>query len=1090
MVKTTEGLQESLLNNIKLGQNLGVTEVASSEPGKAVFLGDGDLYAGVLSGFTRLKPKPKVVTKTAVPTTDVPTKVVKEEIVDELSIENAPIDKSLALNTQPINKDEVVPDDSILNDNIIVKNKEETNLNYQDKTPFDIFKSNNDLSDIGILNSIDDATPINTGKINFKYIETDDDIKQILNATADKVKDVKIKTFDETTKEASGYNFLKNIEDKNLFKSGVDLDTQIKAARTVLIDSANTLNVLVKKVLVNKGKGITDKQLLLDFRTQYTIHASIMNKFKGMKAEVARALNSLKIKEDGSDATVNYTSKDSTMDQILSEYGGVKTTEKLAERYLELVKVKGQAAADNTMVEKGWLIRHVEAVEELYQGGLMWSTRTMLKNAFGSMGYSLLLDVPEKMLTGFYNKLFNKKLQIGINAAVNTSKKIRSKLPKVLGGREVLPGELWGNNPKYDLGNAVAYVHGYFTSFGDALRLAYKATRDNKPRNSKTRFDTARTTRISGDYLGYKGVLGTAIDTLGKISGLSFRSNIFTDELIKRVSEAAKTRDIAFDIYKNTYKELVDDIGEVKALQAAEIEAQKVLDGSIPVERMKDLEEAVATPVFQNELGELAKTFKVWQRKPGMKFIVPFFDTPVNLTKLVSSYHGNFGLDIIPGLNGKNFYKDGDYRARQLARITLAASIWSYGAYLHSTGCITGAPPPNKDQWDLLKSKGYQPFSICVSDPNLPPGTPKFDVNGMPTGQHTYYSYVGLEPISAFFALSSSVYDNWNYKGRPDSNDAWYSALVAATYEYIIQVPMIQSLGLVAEIVEGDSYAIQKLSETVVGSGIPFSAQVKNYSRYDDGTVKDYTAGFEIDYEEYLFETNDKGKKVNVKDDNGEFVNNPNFGLPSKELGMGYKARQLLSGANKIYDLISDEKKYPQKLDPFGEPYDRNKGLTQGQRAWNMFILGTVTEGQKIDPEEIELMFMGNPHDWDSKSYKGMQLTADQINYLKTKATKDIKINGVSYKQAVYDAMLIGTYTGKNENNKTIRKDYSDLTLKEKANFIRSIKNEYYTEAWETKFQSEYPDEYKAHKKRQELVNSDKIIPSGFEMEASGFQPQ
>tara|TARA_E500000331_G_scaffold154740_2_gene150327 strand:- start:1027 stop:4302 length:3276 start_codon:yes stop_codon:yes gene_type:complete len=1091
MVKTIEGSQDSLLNNIKLGVNLGVTEVASSEPGKADFLGDGELYAGLLTGFTKLKPnKPKP--KKVEPTTDVvpkkeevpvetsPKKVQQEEIVDDfLNTQNVEV------NTQPL-ADEVVPDDNIINENITTKNKQESNLNYVNKIENDIFKEGTDLSDIAILNSIEDATPINTGKINFKYIETEDDIKKILNSVADRVNNNKIKSFDETKADAKGYNFLENINKKDLFEKGVDLDTQIKSARAVLIDSANQLNILAKQVSLNEAKGITDKKLLLDFRSQYTIHASIMNKYKGMKSEVARALNSLKIKEDGSDSIINYTTKNSSMDQILSDYGGVKTTEKLAKKYLEVVKTKGQAAADNHMVEKGWFRRHVEAVEELYQGGLMWSTRTIMKNAFGSMGYSLLLDVPEKLLMAINNATFNKPLQKGINFVANTKKKIQAKFQN----RELLEGEFWGQNPKYDLGNAVSYIHGYFSSVLDALRLAYKATAENKPRNSKTRFDTARQSRITGEYLGYKGKLGTFIDILGKTSGLSFRANIFTDELVKRVSEAAKVRDVAYDVYKRTFNELVDDIGVEKATQAAEKEAQKVLDGAIPQERFADVEEAVSTPVFQNELGNVASKLKAIQRLPAAKFIIPFFDTPTNIVKLVSSYHGNFGLDLIPGFNKNKFYEDPDYRARQIARITLASTIWGTSLYLFTQGHTTGAPPPNKDMWKLLKSKGWQPYSAVIADPNLPPGTPKFDANGIPTGNHTYISYVGLEPLSAFLAMSTSVYETWNYKGRPDSNEEWYSSLVLSSYEYLTQVPMVQALGLVAEVVEGDSYALQKLSETTVGSMLPFSAQFKNYSRFSDGTIKDYSADFEIDYEEYLFETNAKGKQINVVDENGELVNNPNFGLPTSSSKFGSTWRQLITGKNKIYDLISDKKEYPEQLTAFGEPIDRNKGLTQGQRAWNMFVVGTLSKGQTIDQQEIDLLFMGNPHDWDSRQYKGMKLTADQIYYLKKTATQNTFIDGNSYKEAIYEAMLIGTYTGKNENDKTVRKDYSDLTLKEKANFIRTIKDDYYTAAWENKFQYEYPDEYQAHKKRQELINTDKIIPSGFEMEASGFQRQ
>ena len=997
--------QESLLNDIKLSQTGGVTEMAPSTLEE-----DQPLFASIASGFTKLKPKPK-------------------DILD-----------------QNKKQEQVFKDENIKQEQVL---KEEQKLDESiTQIEDNIYRDDADLSNMGVLNDINNATPENTGYINFKYIEDNDGIKKVLNSTAERLKKNKSVSFDETKNKAEGYDWIKNIKNTDLFDPSVPISTQITAARYVLTDSANQLNILAKQVVDQKAKGIIDEQLLLDFRRAMAMHSAFQHKFKGMQSEVARSLNAFKIPIQTPGSLGAYTNVGEYTKEILKENGGADTTQHLAERYLDAVNKNGQIAGDK-IAEKAWGIRTIEAVEELYQGGLLWSTRTLFRNFFGSAVYSAV-KIPEKVI-GAALRIPNEVLQkVVINPIINTGKKGIYKF-RSLYNRDLMPGEYWGDNTKGDdFGKAFAYIQGYIESISEAFKMANYAFKTGTPSDATQRFEVSKSPKFSSEYLGITGTGGKAVDYIGKASGLPFKLMLWQDEFLKNIAHGANKREIAYDVYQETidkYKGSGKTEGEIN--QLALDEAQKVIDGDIPTNRKADLKEAVQEVVFQNDLGKIGKKIQALQDVPSMKLLMPFVKTPINIFKTFMKYHGVEAFN--PFINSNKFWRDTKYRQSVMAKMSVTASTYAYTSYLYSQGYITGAAPADTEQRNALRDLGWQPFSFVFRDPNLPEGVALFDDRGLPTGNHKYMSYMGFEPIGAILGTSATMWEKLARTKDPKARDNLYMAWVGTTYDTFKEQPYIQAVASLAKIADGTYANFSEFSETILGSFVPFSAAVKGVDRFMDGTVKDYSYAFEVDENEFVFD--DDGNLVLNED--GEPVINQFYGLPTK-----YDSVMTIhKGINKVISILPavPDDTYP-VLDAFGNEISKNYGLTVGEKAWNYVMPLTIANGRDEIPYEV--VRLGNPLVLKDSRYDGMKLTPEQNYFLINQATNKTKIKRKDFETAI--EVLIFSRTYQKSNNR------------EKKNLLLAVKKDYYDQAFNNEFKDEFYDEYEIHKKRKEyMLNGD-----------------
>jgi hypothetical protein len=128
---------------------------------------------------------------------------------------------------------------------------------------------------------------------------------------------------------------------------------------------------------------------------------------------------------------------------------------------------------------------------------------------------------------------------------------------------------------------------------------------------------------------------------------------------------------------------------------------------------------------FQKDLGKFGKKIQgAMKAEPtgALKYLVPFFRTPINLAK-ESAYYSPYGLfkGVLTG--------DLDLQARGLVGSSLAAGV----AYLAANGLVTGGGPVDYKKRETLESTGWQPYSVKLGD--------------------HYVSYRKLEPVGLVLSL-------------------------------------------------------------------------------------------------------------------------------------------------------------------------------------------------------------------------------------------------------------------------------------------------------------------------------------------------
>ena len=891
-----------------------------------------------------------------------------------------------------------------------------------------------EVSSMSVLNDINDPNLALTNAINFKHIENVEGIQKTISAIQNKLPDTKRTTLEEIKATAEHTDITAAILDKNK-KSFLDhskpLAPQITAARMLLVDSANKLNNLAKIITENKTRGVIDKELLVEFRRQMALHASIQHQMKGAQTQIAQALASFRI-----DVESGVVRADN-IDLLLRESGGVDSAEKLAVNYLAMVNDKGQKAA-NKFAERGFFLRSVQAIQEMYAGGLLWSTKTLIRNFLGSAMYSAW-ELPTRIIAGSYGQMEKAlRFQKGINLVHN----------------KLVNGTHWGGNHGYDFQQGLAFVQGYFMSFKDAFSVANTAFKKGVPTDGRTRWEIASTRKLSSDYLGIHGKWGSAIDLLGKTSGVPFKLMLWQDEFMKSIVRQSELRSQA----SAAYTKVLDAKG---TKEAAEEAALKILNDPSLVKT--EIDEMARHFVFQDDLGAFTSKIQALQNVPGMRILIPFIKTPVNIVKTVSAMHGHMGL---VGLNPK-FWKNAKYRQRTMAQMTLTAGTAGLVYNYYASGNITGAPPRDAKVRNNMYEFGWQPYSMVIRDPNIDPSLPLFDEYGIPTGKHKYVSYAGMEPIGGLIAIWTTAFQRMERTRNPQERDNIAMAAVLSAKDYFKEIPYIKVMGDIFKMVDntytGDIGA-KKLVEDIVGAFLPFSAQLRNLSDLSDATLRELGADFELDLDEFVFD--DNGKQVFRND--GKPKINPNYGMPK-----GNKMiLEAVAGFQKIYDNIPGAKQFSEmleddyyvpRLDTFGNEMEKNRHLNLGSKIWNYAMPFNIKEGEDLTPGMYEILRLGNPISNIKQNYRNIKLTVRQQHYLTDIAKNVVLINGVDFDTAIEMALMSGVYWGLND--------------KEKYQYLAKIKKDYYDTAWDQFFQFEYFDVWYAAKQRTDYLNEGLITP-------------
>jgi hypothetical protein len=514
-------------------------------------------------------------------------------------------------------------------------------------------------------------------------------------------------------------------------------------ALEVLESSANELDRLFKLVATGNATDV-DKLVL---RQQIAFHGLIQRGVKGIQTETARALAVFRIPRDGNSAMVR---------QVIEEYGGDNALSQMANSYLVLES----RAAQNAMIEKSMMSGVKDVWFTTYINGLLSSPISHAKNIMSNLGFGAY-QIPERAVASLYSNLLPQAVREG-------------RMPNIgVKWGDLIPGSA---KDKIAYDEALTMVQSLRNGFSEGLELASIAFKNNQPNDLMSKIEVQRGNSVPPISSAAFGIeedkwLGKAIDYYGTAVTLPGRFLMAEDEFFKGVLYRMELNTQITRRSKTVYREAIDaGLPEAAALQKAEAEAISLFENP-----PRDLDEAASLfaqkGTFTADLPEGLKNVQKIFNNSALKIIVPFFKTPANI-----------GLEVIertpfaplsPQWRAE-MAKGGVYRDMALAKITLGTLTMATFAALANEGLITGSGPARKEDRDALIRGGWQPYSFKIGD--------------------KYYSYIGMDPISGFLAISS---DYSEYAKRESDDSKIEEVLLGGAlgfYEYFSEQPYLQGI--------------------------------------------------------------------------------------------------------------------------------------------------------------------------------------------------------------------------------------------------------------------------------------------------------
>lgn len=511
-------------------------------------------------------------------------------------------------------------------------------------------------------------------------------------------------------------------------------------ALEVLESSAKELDKLFR--MVNSGTATDVDKLKL--RQQISFHGLIQRGVKGIQTETARSLAVFRIPRDGNAAIVR---------QVIDEYGGDAALSDLAKSYLTLES----RAAQNALVEKSMMSGVKDVWFTTYINGLLSSPVSHAKNIVSNTSFGLY-QIPERLMAAFYSNVLP---------------------PGVRSFRALVPGS---EAEKIGYDEALTMIQSLRNGIVESLDLATTAFKKNQPSDLMSKIEAQRGSALPPISSAAFGIeqdkwFGKAIDYYGTAVTLPGRMLMAEDEFFKGTLYRMELNTLITRRSKKVYRDSLDSgMSETDALAKAEAETISLFQNP-----PRDLDEAAALfaqkGTFTADLPPALKNLQQTFNHPALKIVVPFFKTPANI-----------GLEVIERTPfaplssqwREEIAKGGVYRDMALAKVTLGSAVLATFAALAGEGSITGRGPARKADRDALLRDGWQPYSLKIGD--------------------KYYSYSGMEPISALLAVAADYAEYAKHEQDASKIEEVFLGGTYGLYEYLKEQPYLQGVAEVAKL--------------------------------------------------------------------------------------------------------------------------------------------------------------------------------------------------------------------------------------------------------------------------------------------------
>jgi len=295
--------------------------------------------------------------------------------------------------------------------------------------------------------------------------------------------------------------------------------------------------------------------------------------------------------------------------------------------------------------------------------------------------------------------------------------------------------------------------------------------------------------------------LGNLVDAAGAVIRLPSRALTSADEVFKQLNYRAAVSSLAVeeaqklgiaakdmpDFIQNYMRQSFDETGR-GINEAALLYAQQATFTQTPAV-------GSLTADLMNFIG----------KHPGLRPVIPFLRTPMNILKEFAQY--------TPGLNllqrdFRNALFGSDSLAKSQAWGKLA--IGSAGSYMlydaAQNGTITGAGPVEPKQREALMATGWRPYSIVVNNED---------------GSKSYIDYRRLDPAASLIGLVADIAEVSHHLDDPEYHGLFHAITMSLSQNITSRTYLRGLSELVTVLGSNDPQKIQQVLFNRVGSYVP-----------------------------------------------------------------------------------------------------------------------------------------------------------------------------------------------------------------------------------------------------------------------------
>jgi hypothetical protein len=342
---------------------------------------------------------------------------------------------------------------------------------------------------------------------------------------------------------------------------------------------------------------------------------------------------------------------------------------------------------------------------------------------------------------------------------------------------------------KVTVRDAMARAWGLTEGMKEGLQAGVKAFITEQPSDLLSKIETPYPKAISAEGLNLTGTAGKAADVAGRTVRIPGRLLQAEDEFFKAIGYRMELNQLAA-------RQALQEGKTGRALANRIVEIKRNPPESLQLQAL----DAARYQTFTKPLGPAGQAVtKIANTHPALRLIAPFIRTPTNILKFAGE---RTPLALLSKNVRAEIQKGGAARDTALAKIATGSAVGATVVSLAGEGKITGGGPSDPAARALLRSTGWQPYSVKVGD--------------------KWVSYSRIEPLGVLMGISADFSDIAGEMTQPERDDM-ASMLVSAISQNVTSKTWLSGLSdLVETLNDPDRYGkrwLNKYAGTLIPTG-------------------------------------------------------------------------------------------------------------------------------------------------------------------------------------------------------------------------------------------------------------------------------